>query len=219
MNIVVVIPARKNSKRLKMKNKLKLGKKNLVERTINFANKINFTKKIIFTSDDNYKFKNKNTNLLIIKRPKRLATKNSKMFPVILNALKQYNHNLSNNTSVLLLQPTSPFRSLKLLKDAFILFKKFNLKFSVVCVSKKKIKNKKNAFKIKNNFLQKMLFNRNKEPSYEINGNFYFASMSFLKKYKKFVVSGKTIPIITNNKRLMIDIDTNRDYLIAKRYI
>ena len=37
---LVIIPARKNSKRIKDKNLLKLGKKNLVEITIDFALKI-----------------------------------------------------------------------------------------------------------------------------------------------------------------------------------
>ena len=38
--LVVFIPARKNSKRLKNKNILKLGSKKLVERTIKFAKKL-----------------------------------------------------------------------------------------------------------------------------------------------------------------------------------
>ena len=40
MKILVIIPARKGSKRLKHKNILKLGNIPLVERTIKFAKKI-----------------------------------------------------------------------------------------------------------------------------------------------------------------------------------
>ena len=75
MSIYIIIPARKNSQRLKMKNKLKIGRNTLVERAVNFANKINFSKKIIFTSDDNYNLK-KNKKLLVLKRPKNLAKNN-----------------------------------------------------------------------------------------------------------------------------------------------
>ena len=219
MSIYIIIPARKNSQRLKMKNKLKIGRNTLVERAVNFANKINFSKKIIFTSDDNYNLK-KNKKLLVLKRPKNLAKNNSKMFPVITNAINTLKSNNSNESSVLLLQPTSPFRSLKLIKQAFILFKRHNYKDSVVCVSKKINKNKKSTFKIKKNLLKRSYYLcPKKKYLYEVNGNFYFASLKFLIKHRTFVVSGKTIPVVSNNKKIKIDIDTKNDYLTAKSYI
>ena len=49
--LVIFITARKDSKRLKNKNILKLGSKKLVERTINFAKKL-VTNNCIFLSTD-----------------------------------------------------------------------------------------------------------------------------------------------------------------------
>ena len=52
MKILAVIPARKNSKRIKFKNKKKLGNKHLIEYTIDVAKKIKIFKKILVTTDD-----------------------------------------------------------------------------------------------------------------------------------------------------------------------
>ena len=52
MKILAVIPARKNSKRIKFKNKKKLGNKPLIEYTIDVAKKIKIFKKILVTTDD-----------------------------------------------------------------------------------------------------------------------------------------------------------------------
>ena len=49
--LVVVIPARKGSKRLKNKNTLILGNKNLVERSIIFAKKLVKNNCIILSTD------------------------------------------------------------------------------------------------------------------------------------------------------------------------
>ena len=141
------------------------------------------------------------------------------MIPVIFDAIAKSKIKIRSKLSVLLLQPTSPFRSLNLIIKGFKIFKKNKLKYSVVCFSKKEKNNNKNSFKIQNNFIKKYLpFKDEKNKQFEVNGNFYFASYSFLKKYKKFIVPNKTIPIVTNNKKIKIDIDTRKDYLAARQY-
>ena len=52
MKVLVIIPARKGSKRLKRKNILKLNKKPLVQITIEFAKKLKNTFDIIVSTDD-----------------------------------------------------------------------------------------------------------------------------------------------------------------------
>ena len=54
--------------------------------------------------------------------------------------------------NILLLQPTSPFRSIKMLKLGYNLFKKNKFLYSVISVSKSSNTNKRN-FEIKNNKL------------------------------------------------------------------
>ena len=54
---------------------------------------------------------------------------------------------------------------------------------------------------------------------YQINGNFYFASKNFLKKYKSFYFKKKTYPIILKSPHLLIDIDTKKDLIKAKGFL
>ena len=54
-SILFLIPARKGSKRLKNKNNLKINKKSLVERTIEFSKKISQKKDRILVSTDSIK--------------------------------------------------------------------------------------------------------------------------------------------------------------------
>ena len=44
------------------------------------------------------------------------------------------------------------------------------------------------------------------------------ANMKFLKKYKKFIVSEKTIASVIKSKKNVIDIDTKKDYNLALKY-
>ena len=52
MKILAIIPARKNSKRIKFKNKKKLASKPLIEYSIDVAKKIKFFCNILVTTDD-----------------------------------------------------------------------------------------------------------------------------------------------------------------------
>ena len=77
MKLLCIIPARKNSKRLKNKNILKLNGKLLIEWTIILATKINFFKKIIISTDDSkiLNLKKKYSNVSFIQRPKNIVNK------------------------------------------------------------------------------------------------------------------------------------------------
>ena len=91
-NLVVVIPARKGSKRLKNKNTLMLGSKNLVERTIIFAKKLVENNCIILSTDSDKILKIGN-NLGILapwKRPKHLSSDHSKTLDTVLHATNWY---------------------------------------------------------------------------------------------------------------------------------
>jgi len=51
LKILIIIPARKNSKRLKNKNLLKINNKSLIQRTIDEAKKIVPNKNILVSTD------------------------------------------------------------------------------------------------------------------------------------------------------------------------
>ena len=57
-----------------------------------------------------------------------------------------------------------------------------------------------------------------KKKLYQVNGNFYFASPSFLKKYKSFYYKDKTCAVILKSNKLSLDIDTKK-ILLKQRII
>ena len=52
-----------------------------------------------------------------------------------------------------------------------------------------------------------------------MNGNFYFASPSFLKKYKSFYFKNRTYPVVLNSKKLSSDIDTIYDFKKVEKFL
>lgn len=225
MSIAIVIPARRSSSRLKNKNILKIKVVSLINRAINFSKKIKFCKKIIITTDipkSKINFDQKET--IFIKRPKHLAGNKSKIYKTIIyiDRYLKKKKKLKIN-SILMLQPTSPFRSINQINKAYKIFKKNKMKFSLISLTeikaKKNQKNHLRLFNIKKNklFLQNKNNNKKKLKRFMANGNFYFTSINFLKKNKSFVKDKNTIPFIINNKKLSVDIDERKDYLYAKK--
>lgn len=193
----------------------------LVDRVLNDSKKIKFTSKIILTTDiSKSKFSFDNKKFIFIKRPKNLAGDNSKIYKTILYIVKYLKKNTNLRfDSILMLQATSPFRSIQLINKAYKIFKKNKKKYSVASLTDvsttKDYKDHLRVFDIKNNrlFLQNKI-NGNK---FIANGNFYFASINFIKKNKSLVSEKKTIPFIIKSKKLSIDIDERKDYLLAKK--
>ena len=127
MNSIVVIPARGGSKGLKDKNILDLYGKPLICYTIDEARKVFSDDRIIFSTDSpKIKQLAEQRGLKVhFIRPEALSTDYSTSEDVIRHALNWYNkqHNeIPDN--VVLLQPTSPFRKAKHIKEALRLFSK-----------------------------------------------------------------------------------------------
>ena len=75
INYLAIVPARKNSKRLKNKNLVKINDKELVKFAIEAAKKVKKINKIVVTSDDKRILKiAKKLKTETIKRPKKLST-------------------------------------------------------------------------------------------------------------------------------------------------
>tara|TARA_B100000029_G_scaffold516213_1_gene627690 strand:+ start:1848 stop:2528 length:681 start_codon:yes stop_codon:yes gene_type:complete len=216
--LLIIILARKGSKRLKNKNLRLIEKKSLVENTIQFAKKIK-RKKDIIVSTDSAKIQKIAKRLNVLSpwiRPKKLSKDTSSSESSAIHALKWYEKNISWIDYVLLLQPTSPIRNLKTFNNAIRTFEK-SPKYPLVSVSQyyKKIKNlifiKKNI----GNFL-----NRKKiqDKIYEINGSMYITTAKDLKKTKSFTQK-KFRPFIMDNFSESIDIDNKRDLKIANIFL
>ena len=216
MKNTIIIPARAGSKRLKNKNFLIFNDKSLMERTITFSKKINNIDQIIVSSDSSEisYLKKKYKDILFLKRPKYLSTDKS----LIINTINYlYNSFDKKFKNIMILQPTSPYRSISRINNEWSKFIQLKKKYkSCASVSKGKNADKK-KFKIKDNTLI-LQEEEKKVISYEANGNFFMASMEFLKRYKKFIVSKKTIASVIKSKKNVIDIDTKKDYNLALKY-
>ena len=127
MNNLVIIPARKNSKRLKNKNLLKIGNISLVERSLKFALSIENKNNIILSTDSNVirKFAKKYKIIFLGLRPRQLSSSSSTSADVCIYEVKRYeNYFKKKIDNIILLQPTSSFRSIKFFKKTFKIFKK-----------------------------------------------------------------------------------------------
>ena len=116
---------------------------------------------------------------------------------------------------ILLLQPTTPFRNLSVIKKAIKVFKKNY--FTTISVSKLHVKSDK-IFKSDKKTLFKL---KNDKKKYDIlipNGSFYLISKKNLYKHKNFY-HDKMNYILINQHKENIDIDYKKDFELAKKFI
>ena len=112
MNPLIVIPARGGSKGIPHKNIKELGGKPLICYAIDTARKITSDENICVSTDDDDIIKVVEDYGLKVqfKRPDYLATDNAGTNGVLLHALDFYEQKGNHYDSIILLQPTSPFR-------------------------------------------------------------------------------------------------------------
>lgn len=115
MNILVVIPARAGSQRVKNKNIRLVEKKPLFFWSYYYAKKLkNFFKQIqIVVSTDSLKIKkvSKSLNISVVDRPKNLAGSKTSMHSAVSHLLKKIDKK-NKFDFIVLLQPTSPIRKI-----------------------------------------------------------------------------------------------------------
>ena len=115
--ILIIVPAKKNSQRLKNKNIKKLDNKYLIEHTLNIIKRIKAQNQSILTTDSNLMHSIASKyNVQTVLRPKNLSNSNSKVEDAIEHLLKKIKYKELKYKWILLLQPTSPFRESKLIE-------------------------------------------------------------------------------------------------------
>ena len=226
-NILAVIPARKNSKRVPNKNMQLINKKPLVYYTITEALKSKKITDVILTTDSkkilNYGKKFKNLNVPFL-RPARLAKDQTESFPVVKHAMlhmekiKRVKYDF-----IILLQPTCPMRTSFDIDNAInlIIIKKADTVISVSDVGAqhpfrmKKILKNGRLSNIFNN-----LKNENMKPIQKLkkfyirNGAIYISKRNIITK-KRSLVGKKVYPYIMLPEK-NINIDHIDDLLVAK---
>lgn len=119
MTVLGLIPARKGSQRCPHKNIKCLGGKPLIEWTIDAAKTSGVLDKIVVSTDDNEVERIAERRFVgVIRRPDELAQASTPMMDVVHHSLEKYEADV-----IVLLQPTSPFRTAEDIRDAYRLFK------------------------------------------------------------------------------------------------
>lgn len=124
MRPIVIIPARGGSKGLVDKNILPLNGVPLIHYTINAARKV-FSDELIFVSTDSEKIKTvaEQTGISVpFLRPAELASDTASSIDVLFHVLNAAENNSYSPDTIILLQPTSPFRTESHIREAIALY-------------------------------------------------------------------------------------------------
>ncbi len=228
-NLIIIIPARKGSQRIPYKNRMIINGKTLVERALlcgqEIANILSYNYKLILTTDDQLFLENINDfeNLIKIKRPSILSNSNSRMVDVVLHTLKNYGN---NNTLVLLLQPSTPFREPKSISHSIKTTLKNNkdkplsIVATRICSEKpahiyKSFGNK--LLPLQPDLCGKSLNSQEMDNYFVLTGGLYVFWRKFFLKTKK-IIDGEIFNYEVNGK-YALDLDTNDDLDQLKNYL
>lgn len=220
MNDLVLIPARGGSKGIPGKNIKPLEGRPLIYYTLDAACDITESKNVCVSTDaDDIIEKVIKYGLEVpFKRPAELATDSAGSNDVILHAIDFYEKNIFQIDRVILLQPTSPFRTGMHIKEALALYQ--DELDMVVSVKVTKANPYYSLFEEnKFGFLtpskpEQFKCRQDCPPVYELNGAIYIINVRSLKngpisqftRIRKYVMSEEN----------SIDVDTNFDWFIAK---
>ena len=212
---LIIIPARKNSKRIKNKNLVKVLNKPLILWTINYAKKLQRKNYDLVVTSDCNKVKKicSKEKVFFLKRPKKISNNYTSMHEVIFHTVNNFNQDYKY---IILLQPTSPLRKIDLVYKSIKILEN-NKKFdSVIHLSK----DSSFSGKVINNFWI---------PDYDLNkrsqdikdkflptGNIYVYRSYLYKNKIKF--PKKTYGLISKNEK-WVDIDYQEDLMKLNFYL
>ena len=222
MRILALIPARGGSKRLPGKNIKLLGGKPLINWAIEAAQGIPEICEILVSTDAPeiaLVAKEAGANVPWL-RPEVLSTDQATSVDVALHALNWYESQNGVVDGLLLLQPTSPFRTQVTIKQGIEIFKSHGNR-PVVGVSPVH-DHPMWTFKMRDGYLAPFLENngfgirsQDLEPAFVANGGFYLISPDEIRKSKSFI-SPESIPLLVDSSEETLDIDTESDFKFAE---
>lgn len=223
MRILALITARGGSKRLPGKNIRVLGGKPLIVWSIDVARGIPEICDILVSTDDPEIASIAQCAGALVPwlRPAELATDTASSVDVALHALEYYEREHGPIDGLLLLQPTSPFRSHASMQAGIALFVD-HPGCSVVGVSPA-ITHPLWCFRLNGQKLQPFveggglhLRSQDLPPAYAVNGMFYLAPSDVLRKSHSFYGSD-VLPLILESPEECFDIDTEQDWQRAEQ--
>lgn len=225
---IAIIPARGGSKRIPKKNLVDLGGKPLIAYTILNAKKSKYVKNNLYVSTENQTIAKvgKEFGANVVHRPKDLATDEASTLSVLKHVVEQVEKDGVEFDTVVLLQPTSPFRKSSTIdggvKKLWDNWQKMSAVFSVKQTKfppnwMLRIKGDLLEFVFPNDFLK--IRGQDLEKTYEVDGVLYVLKKELIKKSVHYPFAhGKTGYLITD-KIESVDIDDEDDLKIARAII
>jgi N-acylneuraminate cytidylyltransferase len=221
MKILALIPARGGSKRLPGKNIKNLATKPLIVWSIDVAKRNQDICDILVSTDspDIAAIARDSGTLAPWLRPAVLSSDTAPTLDVALHALDWYEREKGIVDGLLLLQPSSPFRSDETVRHGIDLFRR-NPQRSVVGVSPA-VSHPMWCFRVVDDaiipFLEGgglHLRSQDLPPAYVVNGAFYLLAPDYLRNSRSFY--NEPVPLVMNDPREALDIDTDYDWLLAE---
>jgi CMP-N-acetylneuraminic acid synthetase len=227
-NILAVIPARGKSKRIPRKNLTLLGEKPLICYTIEAALGAGLVKNVVVTTDD---LEIAETSKLYgaqvqYPRPEELSGDTSSSLDVLKHSVAFFEAGGSHPDIIVLLQPTSPFRTARHIDEAIKLLLETNA--DTVTAVRKVIEHPYYLWKTKGETIVPLYtydhqtMGRNKLPSFYIeNGSIYVTTRGSL---FRFGLYGKTVVPYEMTMLESVDIDepidlTWAEFLISHQFV
>lgn len=221
-NFLAIIPARGGSKRLPRKNILDLAGKPLIGWSIEEAQKSKYIDSIVVSSDDDEILSlAKHYGVGSICRPKELASDTATSIDVVVHVIENIQEVYDY---IVLLQPTSPLRSVEDIDGAieYLFGKEAN---SIVSVCKMEHSplwaNTLPDDRDMDGFLQDDVVNKRAQdlqPYYRLNGAIYICKTEKLLQERSFFLKEKNFAYMMGRQE-SIDIDEEIDFLLAETII
>lgn len=223
MKFAIVIPARKGSKSIKNKNLIKIKKKPLIQYTFDQIKNINSLKFILSDSKNIRNLAKKNNINSDYIRPDHTSLSKSSMSDTICH-FARWTLDKYKIDYLVILQPTSPFRSSKDIKESikFIKKNKFKSLFSI----SESLEHPYEAIDVLKNNKWRYVLSKSKKfyrrqdfdiNSYFINGAIYIVEKNYLIKYEKIISNNHGFYIMKKSSSL--DINDHDDLFIARRIL
>ena len=222
MSILALITARGGSKRLPGKNLRPLGGNPLIVWSIDVAKRVPEICDILVSTDDSAIARvARNAGAYVPwLRPAELATDTASSVDVCLHALEWYEKEKGKVEGLLLLQPTSPFRSSATVLWGIELFHKHHHRPVIgVCSARS---HPMWCFKLEGERMRPFLDGgglhsrfQDLPPAYVVNGALYLIAPEDLRKRRSFY-SDDMVPLLMEDPEESIDIDTEWDWRMAE---
>lgn len=222
MKILGLIPARGGSKRLPGKNIKLLGGVPLIGWTIRASLESGVLADVVVSTDDAEIAEISKSYGASVPgfRPPGLATDTALSVDVAIHALDQYEGACGSVDGLMLLQPTSPFRTAETIRRAAAKYQASGGR-PLVGVSKTDV-HPAWSFYIEDDVLDPVLGwdgiqhrSQDLRSAYVLNGAMYIAAPEMLRSERTFFTR-ETLPLIIFNQLEALDIDTEWDWQLAK---